>query len=78
MELQRFFEALGSTKNHAQMLENSRMTQTDQEIAGSERFSRSLLDSKSARSNLQETRHGNAGRGGNRTTKPKPEKQMTR
>jgi len=28
------------------MLENSRMTQTDQEIAGSERFFRSLLDHK--------------------------------
>src|ERR1700739_5152664 len=29
-----------------QMLENSRMTQTDQEIAGSERFFRSLLVSR--------------------------------
>jgi hypothetical protein len=43
MELQRFFRALGTRKITPQMLENSRMTQTDQEIAGSARFFRSLL-----------------------------------
>ena len=42
--LQRFFGALGSTKNHTSDAQKSRMTQTNTEIAGSERFSRSLLE----------------------------------